>query len=131
MSVIFLGGPNPRRSRIVEDVKGGLEQCEPKTPRRLEWISMDIQMSDKAANSDLFHTYSCFARGADMMNAGYHYLELVPKGRDEKDLQRPQAWVRHRETMERLEIGVLMSEHRRRPSCSMHACMHDPPPVWG
>jgi predicted dithiol-disulfide oxidoreductase (DUF899 family) len=58
---------------------------------------MDIEMSDKAANSDLFHTYSCFARGVDMMNAGYHYLELVPKGRDEKDLQRPQAWVRHRD----------------------------------
>ena len=36
-------------------------------------------------------------RGVDMMNAGYHYLELVPKGRDEKDLQRPQAWVRHRD----------------------------------
>jgi predicted dithiol-disulfide oxidoreductase (DUF899 family) len=57
---------------------------------------MDIEMSDKAANSDLFHTYSSFARGVDMMNAGYHYLDLVPKGRDEKDLQRPQAWVRHR-----------------------------------
>jgi predicted dithiol-disulfide oxidoreductase (DUF899 family) len=36
-------------------------------------------------------------RGVDMMNAGYHYLDLVPKGRDEKDLQRPQAWVRHRD----------------------------------
>ena len=56
-----------------------------------------ISVFYKAANSDLFHTYSCFARGVDMMNAGYHYLDLVPKGRDEKDLQRPQAWVRHRD----------------------------------
>ena len=31
----------------------------------------------------MFHTYSCYARGVDMMNTAYHYLDLVPKGRDE------------------------------------------------
>src|SRR5712672_2058442 len=31
----------------------------------------------------VLHTYSCYARGLDMMNATYHYLDLVPKGRDE------------------------------------------------
>ena len=56
-----------------------------------------ISVFYKAANGDLFHTYSCFARGVDMMNAGYHYLDLVPRGRDEKELGRPQAWVRHRD----------------------------------
>jgi predicted dithiol-disulfide oxidoreductase (DUF899 family) len=42
----------------------------------------------------LFHTYSCYARGLDMMNAAYHYLDLTPKGRDEDSLPFPQAWVR-------------------------------------
>ena len=58
---------------------------------------MDIEMSDKAANSDLFHTYSCFARGVDMMNAGYHCLDLVPKGRDESGPHK-MAWVRYRDS---------------------------------
>jgi predicted dithiol-disulfide oxidoreductase (DUF899 family) len=31
----------------------------------------------------VFHTYSAYARGIDMLNVDYHYLDLVPKGRDE------------------------------------------------
>jgi predicted dithiol-disulfide oxidoreductase (DUF899 family) len=31
-----------------------------------------------------------------MMNAAYHYLDLVPKGRDEGG--RTQFWVRHRDS---------------------------------
>jgi predicted dithiol-disulfide oxidoreductase (DUF899 family) len=45
----------------------------------------------------VFHTYSCYGRGLDMMNAAYHYLDLLPKGRDESGLTYPQAWVRHRD----------------------------------
>jgi predicted dithiol-disulfide oxidoreductase (DUF899 family) len=40
----------------------------------------------------LFHTYSTYARGIDMMNTAYHYLDLVPKGRDEGS--RGPFWVR-------------------------------------
>jgi len=43
----------------------------------------------------VFHTYSCYARGIDMLNGAYHFLDLVPKGRDEDDLESPQAWVRY------------------------------------
>jgi predicted dithiol-disulfide oxidoreductase (DUF899 family) len=49
----------------------------------------------------VFHTYSCYARGLDMMNAAYHYLDLVPKGRDEAGLSYPQAWVRHQDNYDR------------------------------
>ncbi|MGH7763442.1 MAG: DUF899 domain-containing protein [Candidatus Dormibacteraceae bacterium] len=31
----------------------------------------------------IFHTYSAYARGLDMLNVAYHYLDIVPKGRDE------------------------------------------------
>ena len=31
----------------------------------------------------IFHTYSTYGRGLDMLNVAYHYLDLVPKGRDE------------------------------------------------
>ena len=41
----------------------------------------------------VFHTYSAYARGIDMVNGAYHFLDLVPKGRDEPAGD-PQFWVR-------------------------------------
>jgi predicted dithiol-disulfide oxidoreductase (DUF899 family) len=43
---------------------------------------------------EVFHTYSCYSRGVDMLNGAYHYLDLVPKGRDEGGLKYPMEWVR-------------------------------------
>jgi len=37
---------------------------------------------DKGA---IFHTYSAYSRGIDMMNNAYQYIDLTPKGRDEDD----------------------------------------------
>jgi predicted dithiol-disulfide oxidoreductase (DUF899 family) len=45
----------------------------------------------------VFHTYSCYARGLDMVNAAYHYLDLVPKGRDESGPHK-MAWVCYRDS---------------------------------
>ncbi|MGA8564984.1 MAG: thioredoxin family protein [Nitrososphaeraceae archaeon] len=42
----------------------------------------------------VFHTYSAYARGIDMLNVAYHFLDLVPKGRDEAGHEFPQFWVR-------------------------------------
>jgi predicted dithiol-disulfide oxidoreductase (DUF899 family) len=57
-----------------------------------------ISVFHKDADDTVFHTYSCYARGLDMMNVAYQYLDLVPKGRDEAD-QKPHAmaWVRYRD----------------------------------
>ena len=46
------------------------------------------------SQGDIFHTYSCYARGLDMLNAAYHYMDLAPKGRDEDDLPSTMAWLR-------------------------------------
>jgi predicted dithiol-disulfide oxidoreductase (DUF899 family) len=58
-----------------------------------------ISVFYKDPSGTIFHTYSCYARGLDMMNAAYQYLDLVPKGRDEAG-QRPypMAWVRYRDS---------------------------------
>ena len=48
----------------------------------------------KDKNGDIFHTYSSYARGLDMLIGAYHYLDLVPKGRDEAELSYSMAWVR-------------------------------------
>jgi predicted dithiol-disulfide oxidoreductase (DUF899 family) len=56
-----------------------------------------ISVFYKDADGKVFHTYSCYARGLDMLNTAYHYLDLVPKGRDEAGLSFPMAWVRLRD----------------------------------
>jgi predicted dithiol-disulfide oxidoreductase (DUF899 family) len=45
----------------------------------------------------VYHTYSTYARGLDMLNGAYHLLDLVPKGRDEQNLPYGMAWLRHRD----------------------------------
>jgi predicted dithiol-disulfide oxidoreductase (DUF899 family) len=42
-----------------------------------------ISVFYKNERGEVFHTYSCYSRGVDMLNGAYHYLDLVPKGRDE------------------------------------------------
>jgi predicted dithiol-disulfide oxidoreductase (DUF899 family) len=42
---------------------------------------------------DVYHTYSTYARGVDMLNTAYHYLDLTAKGRDE--INSDSSWVRH------------------------------------
>jgi predicted dithiol-disulfide oxidoreductase (DUF899 family) len=49
----------------------------------------------KDGTGDIFHTYSCYARGNDILIGAYNYLDLVPKGRDEDALAFTMAWVRH------------------------------------
>jgi predicted dithiol-disulfide oxidoreductase (DUF899 family) len=44
----------------------------------------------------IYHTYSTFARGIDIVNSTYNFIDMTPKGRDEPDF--PQQWVhRHDE----------------------------------
>jgi predicted dithiol-disulfide oxidoreductase (DUF899 family) len=69
----------------------------PLTDKLLELPGISVFF--KVDSGQMFHTYSCYARGLDMMNAAYHYLDLVPKGRDEVDAH-PQAWVRYRDSYE-------------------------------
>jgi predicted dithiol-disulfide oxidoreductase (DUF899 family) len=56
-----------------------------------------ISVFYRGERGEIYHTYSCFARGLDMMNAAYHYLDLTPLGRHEEGLPYPMDWVRHRD----------------------------------
>jgi predicted dithiol-disulfide oxidoreductase (DUF899 family) len=62
-------------------------------PGGTEHVGISVFYRDESGA--VFHTYSCYSRGVDMMNGTYHYLDLVPKGRDEEGLEDPQAWVRY------------------------------------
>ncbi|MEH6578182.1 MAG: thioredoxin family protein [Amphritea sp.] len=53
-----------------------------------------ISVFYKNEKNEIFHTYSCYARGLDMLNGAYHLMDLTPKGRDEDELTFPMAWVK-------------------------------------
>ncbi|HXS67785.1 MAG TPA: thioredoxin family protein [Candidatus Polarisedimenticolia bacterium] len=44
------------------------------------------------AKGDVYHTYSAYERGIEMLNNTYHFLDLTAKGRDENPDSR-QDWV--------------------------------------
>jgi len=52
-----------------------------------------LSVFTKDDEGTIYHTYSCYSRGLDPLNATYQMLDLVPKGRDEKELPFPMAWV--------------------------------------
>jgi predicted dithiol-disulfide oxidoreductase (DUF899 family) len=49
---------------------------------------------------EVFHTYSTYARGIDILAGAYTMLDFVPKGRDEAGLPWPMAWVRRHDEYE-------------------------------
>ncbi len=60
-------------------------------------ISVFIKGDDGA----VFHTYSCYARGIESVNAAYGFLDLVPRGRDEEGLPMPMSWLQRRDQYDR------------------------------
>lgn len=55
----------------------------------------------KDGKGNIFHTYSVYARGLDILLGAYNWLDLTPKGRDEDGLAFTMAWVRHHDKYER------------------------------
>jgi predicted dithiol-disulfide oxidoreductase (DUF899 family) len=48
----------------------------------------------------VFHTYSTYGRGVEVMMGTYNLLDLTPKGRDEDKLSHTMEWVRHHDRYE-------------------------------
>jgi predicted dithiol-disulfide oxidoreductase (DUF899 family) len=60
-----------------------------------------ISVFVKTDAGGVFHTYSAYARGIDMVNGTYQFLDLVPKGRDEPPDSFKQFWVRRHDEYQR------------------------------
>ena len=56
-----------------------------------------ISVFARGENNEIYHTYSTFSRGIDMLNGAYHYMDLLPKGRDEDGLDYAQQWIKRRD----------------------------------
>ena len=64
----------------------------------------------KDAAGDIFHSYSTYARGLDLLAGTYNYLDLTPLGRQE-DWEEPPGrsdgpfmhWVRHHDKYDNVD----------------------------
>ena len=65
---------------------GGMDFASEELPGASAFIRKDGQV---------FHTYSTYARGLDILLPTYNWLDMTAKGRDEDSLPWPMAWVRH------------------------------------
>ena len=63
-----------------------------------DWPGVSVFYKD--GNGNIYHTYSAYSRGIDILNTAYNYLDLVPKGRDEAEFEFSMAWVRYHDKYE-------------------------------
>ena len=59
-----------------------------------------ISLFYKNDAGEVFHTYSTYGRGVEVMMGTYNLLDLAPKGRDEDNLSHGMEWVRHHDRYE-------------------------------
>jgi predicted dithiol-disulfide oxidoreductase (DUF899 family) len=67
-------------------------------------------------DGEVFHTYSTYGRGVEVMMGTYNLLDLVPKGRDERDVPYKMEWVRHHDRYEAAPAAAIGG------CCAEHAC---------
>ena len=81
-----------------EEVTGGAPKYNFGKPAfRDELPGVSVFARDAAGQ--VFHTYSTYGRGVEVMMGTYRMLDLTPKGRDEGD-GHPMAWVRYHDSYE-------------------------------
>ena len=54
----------------------------------------------RRAAGEVFHTYSRYGRGVELLMGTYHVLDVVPQGRAEDNLGYSMEWVRHHDRYE-------------------------------
>ncbi|MGE3875248.1 MAG: DUF899 domain-containing protein [Parvibaculaceae bacterium] len=77
-----------------------------------------ISVFFKDAAGEVFHTYSTYARGVEVMMGTYNMLDLMPKGRGEREVAHKMEWVRHHDRYEPAPLvkptaGSCCQAHRR------------------
>jgi predicted dithiol-disulfide oxidoreductase (DUF899 family) len=69
-----------------------------------EWPGISVFYQDDAGQ--VFHTYSTYGRGVEVMMGTYNMLDLTPNGRDERNVDNKMEWVRHHDRYEPAPVGM-------------------------
>jgi predicted dithiol-disulfide oxidoreductase (DUF899 family) len=77
-----------------------------------------LSMFYKNENDEIFHTYSTYGRGDEMVDTTYMYLDLTPKGRNETGPRRNLGdWVRHHDRYDAAGFVDAGGRFVARPLC--------------
>jgi predicted dithiol-disulfide oxidoreductase (DUF899 family) len=85
-----------------------------------EMSSRSVFYEDAA--EDVFHTYSAHSRGGEMFLGTYHYLDITPKGREERINGNLTDWVRHHDRYD--DGGLVDSTGRYVVGEDADSCCH-------
>jgi predicted dithiol-disulfide oxidoreductase (DUF899 family) len=87
-----------------------------------------ISVFYKDAQGEIFHTYSSYARGGDILLGAYSYLDFTPKGRNENGPNHNLTdWVRHHDRYG--ADGYVDNGGRYREEAKAGSCCHGEPTV--
>lgn len=67
-----------------------------------------VSVFSRSELGDVFHTYSAYSRGLEGLIGAYHWMDLTPRGRDEKGFAHPMAWLRHHD---RYDADYVVDPH--------------------
>ena len=72
-----------------------------------------ISVFYRDADGAIYHTYSSYGRGIEIVNAAYQVLDLVPKGRDEQGLAYPMEWLQRHDAYEPAPVVIASGLSKR------------------
>ncbi len=78
-----------------------------------------ISVFYKNDEGEIFHTYSTYGRGVEVMMGAYKLMDLTPMGRDERDVPDKMEWVRHHDRYEPAPAATPAPQGG--PCCHAHA----------
>lgn len=71
----------------------------------------------KDDDGQVFHTYSTYGRGVELMMGAYRFLDIAPRGRDEAGMAYGMEWLRHHDRYEPAPAPKAAAES----CCNAHA----------
>lgn len=71
----------------------------------------------KDDTGEVFHTYSTYGRGVEVMMHTYRLLDLMPMGRDEDGLRSTMEWVRHHDRYELTKPAPAVTPAKAAGAC--------------
>jgi predicted dithiol-disulfide oxidoreductase (DUF899 family) len=81
-----------------------------------------VSVFAKDEAGEVFHTYSTYGRGVEVMMGTYPMLDLTPKGRDEKNVEYKMEWVRHHDRYETAKTQASGTVKELQGTLKKHEC---------
>ena len=115
-----------RRGNLLKQLQDELEQKKAYYNYALGTFPAEeapgVSVFARNDKGEVFHTYSSYGRGLDILVGTYNLLDLVPKGRDERNVEYKMEWVRHHDRYETAKTQASGTVRELQSSLKSHSC---------